>query len=197
MDSDASSPWPPAPRSRTDSVRRQVVDAAAELMRGTSVTGTSDGASGYAEQSELNLYLALLTDRLPVYARTMKDLDSRVGEASVAQNLSSAAQATIDFYNAILAAKLSVFTKPEQLLQLRRVLKSHDLGPQTAHEEIAAYLDKERRLGRVAADVDCGAAARLLIGAGVNYAFTKLLLDDVTPRDAYVAGIIGGLRLGP
>lgn len=199
MNSDASSPWPQTPGSRTDSVRRQVVEAAAELMRGKTDTGTPDG-SGYADpgdQSALNLYLALLTDRLPVYASTIKDLDSRVGKASITENLSSIAQATINFYSAILAAKTSVFTSPDQLLQLRRVLKSHNLGPHTAHEEVTAYLEKERQLGRVAPDVDSSAAARLLIGAGLNYVFTKLLLGDVLPHDAYISEIVGGLRLTP
>jgi hypothetical protein len=172
-----------------------VVDAAAELMRRT---GASEGSSGYADpggQSSLNLYLALLTDRLPVYARTINDLDNRVGKASVAENLTSAAMAAIWFYTEILAAKLSIFSKPEQLVQLRQVLKSHKMGPHTAQEEISAYLAKERAIGRVAEDVHCDAAAQLLVGASLNYAFTKLLLDDVMPREEYVAEIIEGLRL--
>jgi hypothetical protein len=170
---------------------------AAELMRRT---GASEGAPGYTDpagQSSLNLYLALLTDRLPVYARTMKDLDNRVGKASVAENLTSAAMAAIRFYTEILATKVSIFSKPEQLLQLRQVLKAHKMGPHTAQEEISAYLEKERDIGRVAEDVRCHAAAQLLIGASVNYAFTKLLLDEVTPCEVYVAEIIEGLRLSP
>jgi hypothetical protein len=203
MASDDQSPWSSTSGSFSETVRRQVVEAAADILHGTSDADVSDGgpaggsrfAADPSDQSAMTLYLALLQDRLPVYARTMKGLDARVGQASVAQNLFPVAQATIDFYSEILAAKVSVFAKPDQLLQLRRVLKARDLGPHAAHEAVAGYLDKERRLGRVATDVDCSASAQLLIGACVNYAFTKMLLDDVPPHDLYITEVVHGLRL--
>ncbi|MFB9834888.1 hypothetical protein [Actinoallomurus acaciae] len=193
MNVDATSE-PPSPPS-ADSVRRQVVEVATEMMRGTSAPAR--GASEPSDQSAMTLYLALLTDRLPVYARTMTDLESRAGEASVEENLVPVAQATIRFYCEILAAKVSVFTKPDQLLQLRQVLTSRGMGPQAADTRVAAYLDRERTLGRVAADVDCAAAAQLLIGTCVNYAFTKMLLDDVMPQEHFIDRAIRGLRLAP
>ena len=199
MNTDATSPSPSAAGSDTDSVRRQVVDAAGELMRATAGASSSGAAQGSdaSGQSAMTLYLALLTDRLPVYARTVINLQSQVGEGTVEQNLMPVAQATIRFYCEILAAKVSIFTKPEQLLQLRRVLKSHHLGPHAAHDRIAAYLDRERGLGRIAADVDCATSARLLIGACVNYAFTKMLLDDVEPSEVFVRQTVSGLRITP
>lgn len=194
MNSEPPSRRPSPAGTNTDSVRRQVVDVAAELMRGTSAAGTGF-ASDASDQSAMNLYLALLTDRLPVYARTMMHLATQVGEASVEENLIPVAHATIHFYCEILASKVSVFTKPDQLVQLRRVLKSHNLGPQAAYGTISAYLDEERELGRIPADIDCEACAHLLIGACVNYAFTKMLLDEVAPPDTYVERAVRGLRL--
>jgi hypothetical protein len=200
MSPDAQPEWPaPATGRSTEAVRRQVVDVATEVLRGTS-DGGLDGGAGFTDssaQSALTLYLALLTDRLPIYARAMSGLDSLAGTGDVARNLAPAAQATIDFYAEILAAKVCVFTNPERLLQLRSVLKSHDLGPHAPYEAVAAYLERERRLGRVAENVDCHAAARLLLGACVNYAFTRMLLGEVDPSGEYVAGLITGLRLTP
>jgi hypothetical protein len=190
MESDGT-PDRPSPPS-TDSVRRQVVDVAAELMRGAGGPG-----SGAGQGDAMNVYLALLTDRLPVYARTMMNLESQVGRATVEQNLTPAAQATIQFYGQILAAKVSVFTRPDQLLQLRRVLKARGLGPHNAYVAVSYYLDRERALGRIASDVDCTASAQLLIGACVNYAFTRMLLDDVTPPERFVEQAVRGLRLAP
>jgi AefR-like transcriptional repressor, C-terminal domain len=193
MNSDAASEqFPP---STADSVRRKTVEVAAEMMRGTG--GTGRGGSEASSQSALTLYLALLTDRLPVYARIMGELGSRVGKASVEENLRSAGLATVQFYTEILAAQVSVFTNPDQLLQLRGLLTSRGMGPHAADSRLAAYLEGERELGRVAADVDCDAAAQLLIGACVNYAFTKMLLDEVAPRQCFVDRAIRGLRLGP
>jgi hypothetical protein len=201
MNPDAQSEWPSPPAGRhTEAVRRQVVDAATEVLRGGNDAKSTDGGplgftSDTNAQSALTLYLALLTDRLPVYARAMNDLGSRSGKATVAQNLLPAAQATIDFYSEILAAKVCVFTHPERLLQLRRVLKSHDLGPHAPYEAVAAYLESERRLGRISEDVDCQAVSRLLLGACVNYAFIRMLLGEAQPSSEYINELIGGLRL--
>lgn len=195
MNSDPTSEWPPPVSKSTDAVRRQVVDVAAELMRGTTGTPASGLGSDSTDQSAMNLYLALLMDRLPVYAHTMIKLESQVGEGTVEQNLIPIGLATIQFYCEILAAKVSVFTKPDQLLQLRHGLRSRDMGPQSGHTRVAAYLEEERRLGRVAADVDCDASAQLLVGACLNYAFTKMLLDDVPPRESFVERAVRGLRL--
>jgi hypothetical protein len=191
MNSDAT-PDRPAPPG-VDSVRRQVVDVAAEMMRGAD----GPGAGQADASSAMTVYLALLTDRLPVYVRTMVSLESQVGRATVEQNLTPAAQATIQFYGQILSAKVSVFTRPDQLLQLRRVLKARGLGPHNAYVAVSYYLERERALGRIASDVDCTAAAQLLIGACVNYAFTRMLLDDVTPPERFVEQAIRGLRLTP
>lgn len=203
MNADATSQRPSPTAKSTESIRREVVDVATELMRG----GTDPGAYGHpvttgtryavdsSDQSAMNLYLALLMDRLPVFHHTMIELESRIGEGGVEENLEPVALATIQFYCEILSAKVSVFTQPDQLLQLRRVLLSHGMGPHNTHMHIGAYLEAERRLGRVAADLDCEASARLLAGACLNYAFTKMLLDDVEPREEFARQAVRGLRL--
>jgi hypothetical protein len=190
MNSDATSERA-APES-ADSVRRQAVEVAAEMMRNP--PGPVRGGPESSGASALTLYLALLTDRLPVYARAVVEL--RPGEGDVAGNLRSVALAAVQFYTEILAAKVSVFTNPEQLLKLRGVLTSHGMGPHAADSRVAAYLERERELGRVAADLDCEAAAQLLIGACVNYAFTKMLVDEAPPRESFVDRAVRGLRLG-
>ncbi|GAA4636960.1 TetR/AcrR family transcriptional regulator [Actinoallomurus vinaceus] len=174
-----------------------MLGAAADIMRGAPAVG-SDGraAADPSDQSAVTLYLALLQDRLPVYARVMKDLGTRVGKGDVTDNLAPAAQATIGFYTGILTAKVSVFANPDQLMRLRQVFQTHDLGPQAAYDAVARYLAGERELGRIAPDVDCTAAAQLLLGACLNHVFMKMLLGEAPAEDAYIAQIIAGLRLG-
>src|SRR4051794_5172501 len=118
MTSDATSQWPSPVSTTTDSLRSQMVDVAAELMRGTSGTPGSGFGADAADQSAMNLYLALMMDRLPVYAHTMINLQSQVGEGGVEQNLIPIGLATVQFYCEILAAKVTVLTKPDQVLQL-------------------------------------------------------------------------------
>src|SRR3954471_13065356 len=87
MTSDATSQWPSPVSTTTDSLRSQMVDVAAELMRGTSGTPGSGIGAASPDQPARSLYLSLMMDRLPVYAHTMITLQSRVGEGGLEQIL--------------------------------------------------------------------------------------------------------------
>jgi AefR-like transcriptional repressor, C-terminal domain len=207
--SDEQVPQISAPEARVGHIRRQVVEAAGDIMRGNrdASTGTSYVESVHdgrfpaepADHAAMDLYLALLQDRLPVYVHTLADLVTCCGQGSVEDNLLPAATATIDFYREILGAKVSVFTRPTQLVRLREVMRARQLGPSAAEDRVARYLEEEQELGRVAPDVAALAAARLLLGACVSYAFTTMLMgeDHMPPRDAYIADAIRALRLRP
>ncbi|MFC4048479.1 TetR/AcrR family transcriptional regulator C-terminal domain-containing protein [Actinomadura syzygii] len=178
-----------APESPADGVRRLVVEAVSHSMR--SVQGTEHG--------ELHLYLSLLQDRLPVYVGTVADLLAHAGGAGVRKNLVMVAEATINFYSEVLAAKVAVLANPAQLVRLRQVMRPRRLGPHQAEHAVAVYLRQEQEIGRVAADADPVGAARLLIGACLNYAFTLLLLGDdaLPPRHEYAAVLVQGMRVTP
>jgi hypothetical protein len=207
MYSDEQRPGIPSPSARARDIRRHVVEAAADMLRGTEDAGSSYAEPAHdvrfsadaADRAAMDLYLALLQDRLPVFVRTMADLVTCTGRGSVEDNLFPVGRATIDFYCEILGAKVAVFTRPAQLVRLREVMRARHLGPATAEDKVACYLRDEQARGRVAADVDALASARLLLGACVSYAFTTMLMgpDDMPPREVYTAGIIRGLRLSP
>jgi hypothetical protein len=186
-------------------VRRQVVDMATDAQRDGGRGAAPGPAAGPGRRvpghegghAATDLYLALLQDRLPVYAQTMPDLRGRAGQADVPGNLVPVAAATLDFYCGMLGAKVSVIADPEQLMRLRDLMKARGLGPAVAHRVLADYLRDEQRGGRMTADVAADSAASLLIGGCLSYAFNRLLMgeDDLPPRDAYVTGLIRGLRL--
>src|SRR3984957_3560641 len=104
-------------------------------------------------QAAMDLYLALLQDRLPVYVQTMKDLRGRAGQGGLRGNLRTVAAATLDFYCGMLGAKVSAMADPEQLVRLRDLMKRRGLGPAAAHRVLADYLRDEQRGGRMPADV--------------------------------------------
>ena len=97
----------------------------------------------------------------------------------------------------MLGAKVSAIGDPEQLVRLRELMKRRGLGPVVAHRVLAEYLRDEQRAGRLPADVAADSAASLLIGGCLSYAFNRLLMgeDDLPPREAYVTGLVQGLRL--
>jgi hypothetical protein len=196
-----------SPGSSPDEIRRHVVEIAAGRLRDADDSGSGATWPASARDATLpadpsgraavDLYLALLQDRLPVYVRTMGDLGARAGQRSVEDNLLPVARATIDFYCEILSVKVSAFTSPAQLIRLRQLMRARGLGPNVPQEMVASYLRAEQSHGRVAADVRPLATARLLLGGCVSYAFNSMLTgeDDQTSREEYIADIVLGLRL--
>lgn len=198
-----------SPGTSPGDVRRHVVEMAADGLHGTRDVGAGEAwpdsgqdvrfPADTGDRAAMDLYLALLQDCLPVYVSTMADLGTRAGHGSVQDNLVPVARATIDFYREILSVKISAFTRPTQLVRLRQLMRARGLGPDVAHDVVTSYLRQEQHQGRVAADADALAAARLLLGACLNYAFTAMLMgeDDLPEREEYAAGIVRGLRLSP
>jgi hypothetical protein len=152
-----------------------------------------------ADHMVVDIYLAMLQDRLPVYVHSLSDAKARTGQGSVEENLFSIARATIDFYAGILPVKVTVLAVPAQLIGLRNAMKACGLGPDRAEDGIAGYVRAEQELGRVAADADPRASARLLLGACLSYSFSAMLLGDegVPAPDEYATSIVRGLRLAP
>jgi hypothetical protein len=189
--------------------RYRVTEAAADIMSdashdssGSSWADAADDArygTAPAGHATADMYLAMLQDRLPVYVHSLSAATAQTGHGSVDENLSLIACATIDFYAAILPVKVSVLAVPAQLINLRHAMKARGLGPHRAEDAVAGYLLDEQQLGRVAADADARASARLLLGACLSYSFTAMLLgdDSAPPRGDYVQGVVRGLRLTP
>ncbi|HLJ54948.1 MAG TPA: TetR/AcrR family transcriptional regulator C-terminal domain-containing protein, partial [Chthonomonadaceae bacterium] len=187
-------------------VRHRVAEAAADLVSGAGHDNGGGSRSGAARMggappghAGADVYLAMLQDRLPVYVHSLSAATAQAGNGSVDENLSLAAHATICFYASILPVKVSVLAIPAELIELRHAMKARRLGPGRAEETVAWYLREEQQLGRVAADADPRASARLLLGACLSYSFTAMLLGDegVPPPDEYVPDLVRGLRLAP
>lgn len=176
------------PAVSADEIRRRVVGAVHDVMN------VGPPLSGHAQ---LDVYLALLQDRLPVYVGTRHELLASVGRASVETNLILVGLATIDFYRTILPAKISVLADSVQLTRLRQISRSHEMGQSKADQAIAGYLRTEKEAGRIAADVDPSGTARILVAACLNYVFTRMLSGDDTASAAeeYISEIVRALRL--
>jgi hypothetical protein len=187
---------PSALSQRLLNTRRRVVDATFQLMR---ERDPSDTTHETPAAPRFDAFLALLQDRLPVWHRVLADLSSLVGKAQVNDVLIPVARAAIEFYVEIHNTGMLAFASPGQVVRFRRALRTNELGPQESLDALADYLAAEQRLGRVDADVDPEAAARLLLGACFQYAVTEVMMgsDMVPPREETADRIVYGLRLNP
>ncbi|TMR16469.1 hypothetical protein ETD86_25445 [Nonomuraea turkmeniaca] len=144
-------------------------------------------------------FLALLQDRLPLWLSILHDLSHHIGRGCVSDNLLPIAQAGIDYYVDVQSAALPAFTSPNVTVRFREAIRDNGLGPPTETAPLAAYLAAEQRLGRIRADVDPEASARLLIAGCFHRAYIEMFVGaDAGPtRAASAVEIVRELRLEP
>jgi hypothetical protein len=171
---------------RSQDTRRRVLAMAPSLR--------SDRSGGAVDQ-----YLALLQDRLPSWLRTLHDLSHLVGKGKVSDNLLLITQAGIEYYLELQSASLPAFTSASATVRFREAVRASGLGPMAEIAPLAAYLQAEQRIGRVAAAVEPVAAARLLLAGCFRQAHDEMFAGtDVGPtRDDWAASIVRELRLAP
>lgn len=190
--------------------RDQLVAAAERVMRaqGLARSTTKEIAreAGFAEgtlykhfESKEALFLAVLTERLPSFVRLTQTLPGQVGRGSIRDVLLEVAGTALAFYAAGAPLSASLFAEPALLARHRDEVLRRGAGPQKAIEAVAAYLDAERRGGRLRADADPVATAALLLGACFQRAYLRHFLrqDDVAPaEERFVAGLVDTLLRG-
>jgi AcrR family transcriptional regulator len=183
--------------------RERMVEAAERVMRskGLAHTTTKEIAreAGYSEgaiykhfESKEELFIRVLTERLPSFVGIIQELPRRAGREALGGVLEEVAGAALAFYGESFPMSVSVFSEPGLLARHREEMRRMGAGPEKANEALAAYLEAERDLGRVREDADPEAAAAMLLGACFQRAFlTSFSGEDVIPaqEEGFVAGI--------
>jgi AcrR family transcriptional regulator len=157
-------------------------------LSGRAVTTEAGVAAGllYAHFTDLDDFLAAYAVDRTFVVIAAAPLADRAGTGDIAANLA----------DALLAIPRDTLTALARLLVLRPELaeRVHDvLGDETALDAIeraaAAYLEAERRLGRLAESIDPQAVALALVGALHHLVLTAGDLDDrLRPAIAALVG---------
>jgi AcrR family transcriptional regulator len=190
------------------SARERFLDGALEVLRsrGFAAATTKEiaSAAGLSEamlykvfRDKVDLFLAVLTERLPRVALVRDGGAEQVGHGALDTNLERLTAELLAFYLETFPIAASVFSDPRLLSQLREALRDGGRGPQVNVNAVAAYLSAEQQVGRVAAAADTAAAAELLVGACLHRAFlTRFDGGDLTERDRrrFAAEVVNALR---
>jgi AcrR family transcriptional regulator len=171
-------------RTKRVQTRERIVEAAEQVMRskGLARTTTKEIAreAGYSEgaiykhfESKEELFICVLTERLPSFVGIIRELPQRAGQERIAEVLKEVAGAALAFYGESFPMSASIFSEPGLLARHRIEVRRIGTGPEKANEALAAYLEGERDLGRVREDADPEAAAAMLLGACFQRAFFK------------------------
>lgn len=162
--------------------RERILDAAHELMltvglaRATTkeiarVAGCSEAALYKHYASKEELFIRVLSERLPRLTPLLRGLAAEPGRAPVEDNLTEIARQAALFYEQSFPIAASLYAQPQLKRRHDDTMRELGTGPHLPIEGLDAYLRAEQAAGRVRSDADTFAAASLLLGACAQRAF--------------------------
>ncbi|MCF3135846.1 TetR/AcrR family transcriptional regulator [Streptomyces olivochromogenes] len=162
--------------------RIRILDAAHELMltvglaRATTkeiarAAGCSEAALYKYFTSKEELFVRVLTERLPQLAPLLRSLAAEPGQGTLEENLTEIARQAALFYEQSFPIAASLYAETQLKRRHDDALRQMGAGPHRPIEGLDAYLRAERTAGRVRPDADTFAAASLLLGACAQRAF--------------------------
>ncbi|MGA4840203.1 TetR/AcrR family transcriptional regulator [Streptomyces sp. G45] len=191
--------------------RVRILTAAKELMGtiGLARTTTKEiaKAAGCSEAAlykyfanKEELFVTVLSERLPGLGALLERLTADPGGATVEENLTDIARHAALFYEQTFPMAASLYAEPQLKRRHEDAMRALGTGPHLPLEGLDGYLRAEQRAGRVRPDADTYAAASLLLGACAQRAFAYDMTatgEPPQPLDAFAAGLartlLGGI----
>ncbi|MCF6425976.1 MULTISPECIES: TetR/AcrR family transcriptional regulator [Amycolatopsis] len=190
-------------RPRTG-VREAVLAAAEEILAEAGVArlstkevarraGVAESSIFYHFRDRLGLLRAVVHLHLPRYKEVAEELGRRAGHGTVRDNLVELLGSLEAYYTRITPVLAAVQADSELRELFTQRSAEADIGPQRGLAPIAAYLGRERDLGRVRAGLDLDAAALVILGVAHQRAVLRSL---GTPAVAGAAQVVDTLLPG-
>ncbi|MEU3898173.1 helix-turn-helix domain-containing protein [Streptomyces sp. NPDC045251] len=193
----------------TKPARERLLDAAHELMLtvGLARTTTKEIAKG-ADCSEAALYkhfaskeelfIRVLSERLPRLAPLLHSLAAEPERGSLEENLTEIAHRAALFYEQSFPIAASLYAQTELKRRHDEAMRELGTGPHLPIEGLDAYLRAEQAAGRVRGDTDTFAAASLLLGACAQRAFAYDAVGEggMPAADAFARRLVRTVLVG-
>ncbi|MFH9673829.1 TetR/AcrR family transcriptional regulator [Streptomyces sp. NPDC017405] len=173
----------------TQPARVRLLDAAHELMltvglaRATTkeiarAAGCSEAALYKYFDSKEELFVRVLTERLPRLTPLLDHLAAAPGQGTLEENLTEIARQAALFYEQSFPIAASLYAETQLKRRHDDTLRALGSGPHLPIQGLDAYLRAEQAAGRVRAGADTYAAASLLLGACAQRAFAYDATDS-------------------
>ncbi len=193
-------------------LRDHLVDAAARLTAEAPIAtittreiaraaGVSDGVlyNYFHDKDDL-----LVTALLRQFGRIFDAFRAQVpepGRGTLEGNLASLARTLFELESGVVPMIAGLLADPILFHRLFAALHEDPFGPQQFREPLIAYLEGERRLGRLRADVDTEAVSLLLMGSTAILALSGHVAPSVSMTESGRLGhvvdtLLRGLRPG-
>lgn len=161
----------------------------------------SDGVLYNYFASKNDLLVAALARRFERDVTQFVDTLPEAGTATIEENLNIFARAMFNLNAQALPVVAGLIADPPLLQQFIRQIHRPPFGAQMYRQRVAAYLESEQQLGRLA-HVNVEATTTLLSGAAAMLALSGLVQHRAPEHDSHelddiVATLIHGLRPAP
>ena len=197
------------PRSTAAQTRRHILDTAADVLdrlgMARATTKEIARASGYSEATlykhftdKSELILEVMRHRFPPFVEDLARMPERAGQGGVRDNLVDLVTRAVPFFRHGAPMLGSLFAEPELLRRHREGMDRHGAGPLNVNHGFAAYLEAERRLGRVPEDTDPDASAALLVGACFQRGYLEAFSEggaDFPPLERFASDVVAASGL--
>jgi AcrR family transcriptional regulator len=173
----------------TGAIRGQILAAAEECIRAQGMArvttkdiarqaGCSEGSIYNHFADKLDLFRAVIVERLPDLQGPLAGLAARAGAGSVRDHLAEVLDAARSFFAQLVPLAGSVFADPELLARCRADMERDGTGPRRVLAAVAEYVRAEQALGRITGAADADVAALVLVGAAYEQAYVELLTGE-------------------
>ncbi|MFI1227588.1 MULTISPECIES: TetR family transcriptional regulator [unclassified Streptomyces] len=163
---------------------RVVARDGAAALTSRAVTTEAECAKGvlHTHFSGIDEFVAeLVLDRFARSAHEAGELASKVGQGSVEGNLAEVALALLNSLDPAVVGL--AMTRPGASLHTRRALEAGAPGFTAMQESVTAYVEAERRGGRVAEGADAATISLALVGTVHHLLLTRAPETAVAPGD--------------
>lgn len=183
--------------------RAEIVTAAERLVRERGVSGVttraiaesvpcSEGAIYVHFADRVDLLLAVLEESLPEMLIPLRELKEKVGLGTPEDNLIAAVEGLRRFQEKVVVMLCSLAGESELRHRFQESLRQQGRGPRRGVATLSEYIDAEKALGRIAAEIDGAVVGQMLMGSVFFQVFCAGVLGDKLPGDArdLVRGVI-------
>jgi AcrR family transcriptional regulator len=170
--------------ARYSITREGIIDATVKVIREKGVAGATTRAIVQAvpcAEGTLYLYfkhrteliLAVIETSAGGFVEDLRRLPQHVGQNTVEENVGMIIRQAEKFQKNVLTLLAGVIGDPELLQAQQKVMRKARKGPHLSRLAIAGYLDAEKVLGRVHAQIDSEMIAGLLLRASFGTVFEE------------------------